>query len=216
MTLLIENYGVILLHSLIIAAICYSRTQSRWKVAEKLLSAHLCVALGLFIFTLISASSESNGGLFGIPSLSMTVMMLISFIGLVVLRFARQNLLGDPDDVRFLRWYLCTLLAVSVTISANNLVLFFLSWAMISLSLHNLLLFYPERPRAHNSLGWSLMGKPSSYENTLALEPPSRPRCVYYTDTLAKIEWDPPTTTGRPVDKYNLEQRRWRLIGGLY
>jgi len=75
---------------------------------------------------------------------------------------------------------------------------------------------YQYATRAHNSLGWSLMGKPSSYENTLALEPPSRPRCVYYTDTLAKIEWDPPTTTGRPVDKYNLEQRRWRLIGGLY
>ena len=106
------------------------------------------VALVLLVFSFWPSDQVRNGNLFGISSLFMTLMLLISFIGLIVLRFARQNLAGDSDDARFLRWYLFTLLAVCVTVSANNLILFFLAWAAISLSLHKLLLFYPHRPRA--------------------------------------------------------------------
>jgi NAD(P)H-quinone oxidoreductase subunit 5 len=148
MSLLIESSWVILLHFLLFAALCYSKTSARWKIAEGLLSTHLMVAIGLLVFSLWQSEIEPDGSLFSISALSMTVMVLISFIGLIVLRFARQNLVGDPDDARFLRWYLCTLLAVGVAVSANNLVLFFLAWVTISLCLHKLLLFYPERPRA--------------------------------------------------------------------
>ena len=148
MSLLIENSGVILLHCLLFAALCYSKTAARWKIAEGLLSVHLILAIVLLVFSLWKSDIEPNGSLFSLSALSMTVMVLISFIGLIVLRFARQNLVGDPDDARFLRWYLCSLLAVGVTVSANNLVLFFLAWITISISLHNLLLFYPARPRA--------------------------------------------------------------------
>ena len=70
--------------------------------------------------------------------------------------------------------------------------------------------------KAHNKIGWSLLGPPTESFGTLALEPPGKPRIITCTDTLATVEWDPPTLTGRPVDMYDLEVRRWRFEGGLY
>jgi NAD(P)H-quinone oxidoreductase subunit 5 len=86
--------------------------------------------------------------LFRLTGLSFTVLALIGFIGLQVLRYALDNLRGDPDRPRFVRHYLLTLLAVCVTVSSNNLLIFAAGWIAISLSLHQLLLFYPDRPRA--------------------------------------------------------------------
>ena len=70
--------------------------------------------------------------------------------------------------------------------------------------------------KAHNKIGWSVLGEETEFHGTLALEPPGKPRIVTCTDTLATIEWDPPYLTGRPVDKYDLQQRRWRFQSGLY
>jgi hypothetical protein len=70
--------------------------------------------------------------------------------------------------------------------------------------------------KAHNSCGWSAIGGDSEGQCTLALEPPGAPMCTHRTDTLATITWEPPHLTGRPVDKYELFQRRWRFEGGLY
>lgn len=148
MSSLIGSYGLVFLHCLLLIALCYSKTSNRWKKAERLLSTHLVIAVCLLLFSLFSSSVELNGNLFAASTLSITVLVLISFIGLIVLRFARQNLLGDRDDSRFLRWYILTLIAVGITVSANNLILFFGAWVAISLSLHKLLLFYPQRPRA--------------------------------------------------------------------
>ena len=86
--------------------------------------------------------------LFRITGLSLTVLILIGFIGLVVLRYALGNFHGDPDRNRFIRHYLLTLLAVGVTVTSNHLIIFAAGWVAISLSLHQLLLFYPDRPRA--------------------------------------------------------------------
>lgn len=86
--------------------------------------------------------------LFRLTGLSLTVFALISFIGLLVLRYAFDNLRGDPDRPRFIKHYLLTLLAVAITVISNNLILFAAGWIAISLSLHQLLLFYPDRPRA--------------------------------------------------------------------
>merc|ERR1712065_93014 len=70
--------------------------------------------------------------------------------------------------------------------------------------------------KAHNSCGWSDFGDASEGQCTLALEPPGAPKCSYHTDTLVTITWEPPHLTGRPVDQYELFQRRWRFEGGLF
>lgn len=85
---------------------------------------------------------------FNTGPLNTTVLVLISFIALIVLRYAKTNFNSDADGERFLRWLMTTLLAVIVTVSSNHLVVFWLAWMGISLSMHQLLMFYPNRYRA--------------------------------------------------------------------
>jgi len=116
-----------------------------WGLAGVLGTVELLLAVVMWVLAFASPHATE---LFMLRPLNMTLLVLIAFIALVVLRYARGNLEGDPDNVRFLRWLTLTRLAVMVTVTSNNLVLFWLSWTGISLGLHQLLMFYPERPRA--------------------------------------------------------------------
>lgn len=121
-----------------------------WRAAEL-----VCLAMmGFAIYALFYGLIYSGQVLFSdthallLAPLNATLLSLISFIALIVLRYARRNLLDDPDSARFLRWLGLTIAAVMVTVVSNHLVMFWLAWVCISLSLHQLLMFYPERPRA--------------------------------------------------------------------
>ncbi|MBX5454963.1 MAG: NADH-quinone oxidoreductase subunit L [Acidobacteriia bacterium] len=83
-----------------------------------------------------------------LDSLSTIMFLLVGFIGLIVLRYSRNYLDGDPGQGPFIRWLCFTLAAVLFVIVSGNLFQFFLAWVATSLSLHRLLLFYPERPNA--------------------------------------------------------------------
>jgi NAD(P)H-quinone oxidoreductase subunit 5 len=144
----IESYGFLILHALLLGSLVCVKSRWRWQIAEATMGINLLIALSLLGLIFLSHDTNSSNVWLRTNGLSLTVMVLISFIGWIVLRYARRNLAGDSDNARFLLWYLATILAVSVTISTNHLVIFGLAWASISLSLNQLLLFYPERPRA--------------------------------------------------------------------
>lgn len=150
----IESYGLIILMALLLPAILFINSKHRWRIARSTLSLQLILALCLSLFyaimslTSISAAISNNPWL-NLSGLSLTMLSMISFIGLIVLRYAESNLLGDPDNKRFLTPYLLTLLAVMITVTSNHLVIFLLAWIGISLCLDRLLLFYPDRPRAN-------------------------------------------------------------------
>jgi len=155
---IIENWGIFLLHALLAMAILWPISSQRWRVSELMCASHLFLSSTLFILTLIAMPGASDAGpnthyltasaLFNGSPIALLVTVLVSFIGYIVLKYAHRNLSDDPDNRRFLTGYLTTLLAVSVTVTTNHLVVFALGWIAISLSLHRLLLFYPERPRA--------------------------------------------------------------------
>ncbi|MEZ5816992.1 MAG: NADH-quinone oxidoreductase subunit L [Hyphomicrobiaceae bacterium] len=86
-----------------------------------------------------------------VDALSSIMLVLVAFIGVIVVRYARNYLDGDPGHVRFTRWLLFTLAAVLVLIVSGNLALLILAWVATSLALNNLLLFYPERPAARRA-----------------------------------------------------------------
>lgn len=148
---LIDSYGLFLSHSLLIPAILWRNTKQRWSMAEILVGSQLVLAMLYACLFVFSGSTITTGSsqVFRATGLSLTMLVLISFIGFIVLRYARANLAGDPDSNRFLSWYLLTLVAVGVTVTANHLVIFALAWVAISLCLNKLLLFYSERPRAN-------------------------------------------------------------------
>jgi NAD(P)H-quinone oxidoreductase subunit 5 len=80
--------------------------------------------------------------------LSALMFVLVSFLGLIVTRYSINYLAGDPRQATFSRWLAITLTSVLVLVLSSNLLLFTAAWIATSLSLHQLLTFYRERPTA--------------------------------------------------------------------
>ncbi len=125
-------------------------------VAAKLLSV---TALGLaalamiLILTLGSATSPLIGtqglGLqIRLDALSGVMILLVSFIGAIVIRFSATYLDGDPRQGVFMGRMALTLGFVMLLVLSGNVVQLALAWIGTSLSLHSLLVFYKDRPKA--------------------------------------------------------------------
>ena len=83
-----------------------------------------------------------------IDVLSLMMLLLISTVALVIVRFSRNYIHQEPGEASYQSWLMLTLASVSVVITTNHFLIFILAWIMISVSLHELLMFYPNRPRA--------------------------------------------------------------------
>ena len=83
-------------------------------------------------------------------ALSATLLVMVSFLAIIVTRYARNYLEGDANHGRFLKWLCITIGTVATILVSGNLVMFALAWVATSLSLHQLLTFYSERPSALN------------------------------------------------------------------
>ena len=88
-----------------------------------------------------------------LDTLSAIMLLLVSFVGTIVVRYSGNYLDGDPGQARFFRWLCLALAAVQILVIAGNLVLFLLAWIATSKALHHLLVFYPERPAARLAAG---------------------------------------------------------------
>lgn len=83
-----------------------------------------------------------------VDALGALAALLVSALGLLLVGYSNRYLLGDPGQRRFLQGLLRTLAAVLGLVWSGNLLLLVACWLLTSLSLHGLLLFYPERPGA--------------------------------------------------------------------
>jgi NAD(P)H-quinone oxidoreductase subunit 5 len=81
-------------------------------------------------------------------TLSAVMLLLVSFLGAVVVRYSVNYMAGDPQQGRFIKWLCVTIGAVLLLTVCGNLLMFALAWVATSLSLHQLLTFYPDRPVA--------------------------------------------------------------------
>jgi NAD(P)H-quinone oxidoreductase subunit 5 len=139
--------------------VCAGLTAAALVPARARTSAAVCAVLagGAVLAALLSAAGVFVGGKFqgevaGVPlyidRLSAVMLTLVAFIGAVVIRYSGNYLDGDPGQRRFLKWLCWTVAAVSILVIAGHFAWFVLAWIATSLSLHRLLLFYPERPGA--------------------------------------------------------------------
>ncbi len=80
--------------------------------------------------------------------LSSVVLLLVSFLGWVIVRYSQPYLAGEPGLRRYYGWLLATLASVSLLVLSNHLLLLLAAWIAVSLSLHRLLTFYADRPAA--------------------------------------------------------------------
>jgi NAD(P)H-quinone oxidoreductase subunit 5 len=104
------------------------------------------------VWTLYSLPLPGDIGAFSIStyvnSVTVIMLLLVSFVGVIVSRYARNYLDGDPNQGRFHKWLTLTLASILTLIVSGNLLMFSLAWIATSLCLHQLLMFYRERPAA--------------------------------------------------------------------
>lgn len=134
----------------------YRASPGRALIAARLAST---VALGFALAALfrLSLSGPSATPVLGIADLGISFLIdplsaaicsLIAFIGFLVLEYSRNYLAGDERQNVFTGHLLLTVATAILMVSSGNLLQLTFAWMGMSLSLHQLLIFYRERPKA--------------------------------------------------------------------
>lgn len=85
----------------------------------------------------------------GTSPMSLVMLGLVSFIAFVNVRYSSAYMAGNvEEEKRYLRWLLVTLGSVATVVVSNHMLVLMAAWIAISLSLHRLLIFFPNRQRA--------------------------------------------------------------------
>ncbi len=114
-------------------------------------------ALSAVLLVVKGPGSSALIGIFGIglsvrlDAVSAVMLVLVSFIGWIVLRYSRTYMDGEARQGAFTSWMAATLAAVLLLVMSGNLFQLFAAWTLTSLSLNRLLLFYPERVTARRA-----------------------------------------------------------------
>lgn len=119
-------------------------------------------ALGTAVLSCLALMSEgaATSGLIGVfrmgisarlDAISAVMVLLVSFVGWVVVRYAATYMDGEPEQGPFTGWLCATLAAVMLLVIAGNILQLALAWIATSLFLHKLLLHYPNRIAAQRA-----------------------------------------------------------------
>jgi NAD(P)H-quinone oxidoreductase subunit 5 len=101
----------------------------------------------------IAADGLLGAGFAGDPpgtpdAVAAVMLLLITGMGLVIARYSRAYLRGDPGRRRYARFFLATLASVTLLVLTGNLIVLAAAWTATSVFLHQLLTFYPDRRAA--------------------------------------------------------------------
>ena len=109
-----------------------------------LISITLLIAQGPFVSTLISSGPAAFTLYF--DNLSAILLGLISFLASIIIRYSKTYLDRDPNQGHFTKWLCLTIGSVMLLMISGNLLLLAIAWGSTSLCLHQLLIFYRDRP----------------------------------------------------------------------
>jgi NAD(P)H-quinone oxidoreductase subunit 5 len=109
--------------------------------------------LGVPQFWLAGSGSDGAGVLlsFRFDIVGVTLALLVSFVGWVVIRYARRYVDGESREGAFHGLTLTAIAAALVLVQAGNLIVMIMSLFITGLILRQLLLFYPDRPEARRA-----------------------------------------------------------------
>ena len=86
-----------------------------------------------------------------LDAVSVSMALLVSFVGWIVVRYSRSYLDGEEREGRFHGLMLATLAAVLLLVQAGSLTVVVAGFIVIGVVLRQLLLFYPERAEAQRA-----------------------------------------------------------------
>jgi NAD(P)H-quinone oxidoreductase subunit 5 len=111
-------------------------------------SAALLITNGPITARWVPAGHEAFALSLRLDAISAVMVVLVSFLGTVVIRFSRHYIYGDLAQARFFSWMSLTLASVLTLVLSGHLLLILAAWISSSLCLHRLLLHYPGRAGA--------------------------------------------------------------------
>ena len=83
-----------------------------------------------------------------LDSVSAIMLLMISLLGFIIIKFSINYLDGDSRQGAFIGRLAATIASVELLVLSANLGLLFIAWVLTSVCLHRLLLFYNDRPVA--------------------------------------------------------------------
>ncbi len=86
-----------------------------------------------------------------LDAVSAVMLTLVAFVGWVVVRYAATYMDGEAEQGPFTGWLCLTLASVLFLVASGNIMQFAVAWIATSMSLHKLLLHYPERVAAQRA-----------------------------------------------------------------
>lgn len=122
--------------------------RSRWPLSlgAALLAVSCAAAAALLLLT--GVVGPHAGAVVRVDGLTVTMLLLVTGIAGVILRFSRRYLDGEPGVGSYQRWFLATMAGTTLLVVTNHLVVLALAWTATSIALHQLLTFYHDRPHA--------------------------------------------------------------------
>lgn len=128
----------------------------RWLGASRLATA-FALLLAVLAALVPAVQGATSGPLIGeagiglsvrLDAISCSLFVLVAFVGVIVVRYSRNYLDGDPRQGTFLAGLCLALAAVMLMVLSGNLAQLFAAWVATSLALHRMLVFYGERRAA--------------------------------------------------------------------
>ena len=125
----------------------------RMATASTCISIVVAVICGILVFRYDILQTDMIGfreiGLsLRLDTISVVMLVMIALIGFIVVRFSLNYLDGDKRQGIFIGRLAATICSVQLLVLTGNLGLLWVSWILTSISLHRLLVFYPDRPGA--------------------------------------------------------------------
>lgn len=117
----------------------------------------LTILLAVGVVTILVANGPTNSSLFIYEGLGLSLRFdaigvimytMIAFLAYIVMRFSFNYLEGDSRHGAFLGRLASAIASVQLLVMSGNLAILFVAWVATSISLHRLLLYYPDRPGA--------------------------------------------------------------------
>ncbi len=124
----------------------------RWSLALGVASVPPLIALAAAVVLMVSGPAIGGSDLPGLSArldaTTALMLLLVTSIAALILRFSRRYLDGEQGQARYIRWFLATIASASLLVVTNNLLVLGLAWLASSLAMHQLLTFYGDRPQA--------------------------------------------------------------------
>lgn len=134
------------------------RTQAGLKAVEGL--AFLAMLPALIAAGMLVVQGASTSQMLGVGGLgfaarldfvSVAMLMLVTFIGWIVVRYSATYLDGEARQGMFMAWLCVTLAMVMLLVIAGTLVQLVVAWIGTGIGIHRLLIFYPDRVAAQRA-----------------------------------------------------------------